>query len=178
MILPLTILSIFAIFFGMLMHNYFAGENLFKLWGEFMFINNDINDEYTIGNVPVLVKKTPLIAIILGILFCFLIYFVFKNYSQAMKKKLRLIVNFFENKLYVDEIYNFIFVKSSFYLGKGFWKSIDTDLIDNLGPNGISRLIGSFGKVVSRLQSGYLYHYVLSVVVGLTLFLSIYIYIL
>ena len=36
---------------------------------------------------------------------------------------------------------------------------------------------GSFGKVVSSFQSGYLYHYVLSVVVGLTLFLSIYIYI-
>ena len=95
-----------------------------------------------------------------------------------MKKKLTLLVKLFENKLYIDEIYYFIFVKSSFYLGKGFWKSIDTDLIDNLGPNGISRLIGSFGKVVSRLQSGYLYHYVLSVVVGLTLFLSIYIYIL
>ena len=89
-----------------------------------------------------------------------------------------ILVNFFEKKLYVDEIYNFIFVKTSFYLGKGFWKSIDTDLIDNLGPNGISRLVGSFGKVVSRFQSGYLYHYVLSVVVGLTLFLSIYIYIL
>ena len=86
--------------------------------------------------------------------------------------------NYINDEIYIDEIYNFIFVKSSFYLGKGFWKSIDTDLIDNLGPNGISRLIGSFGKVVSRLQSGYLYHYVLSVVVGLTLFLSIYIYIL
>ena len=30
--------------------------------------------------------------------------------------------------------------------------------------------------VVSRLQSGYLYHYVLSVVIGLTLFISIYVY--
>ena len=178
MILPLTILSIFAIFFGMLMNSYFAGDSLFKVWGEFMFINNDINDEYTIGNVPNLVKKSPLFAIILGIFICYLIYFVFKDYSQALKKRLMILVNFFENKLYIDEIYNFIFVKTSFYLGKGFWKSIDTDLIDNLGPNGISRLVGSFGKVFSRFQSGYLYHYVLSVVVGLTLLLSIYIYIL
>ena len=178
MILPLIILSIFAIFFGMLMNNYFAGESLSKVWGEFMFINNDINDEYTIGNVPILIKKSPLFAIIFGIFMCFFIYFIFKEYSQALKKRLIIFVNLFEKKLYVDEIYNFIFVKTSFYLGKGFWRSIDTDLIDNLGPNGISRLVGSFGKVVSRFQSGYLYHYVLSVVVGLTLFLSIYIYIL
>ena len=143
-----------------------------------MFVNNEIYDEYTIGNIPILVKKIPLLAIILGIFICFLIYFIFKEYYQVVKKKLVILVNFFENKLYIDEIYNFIFVKTSFYLGKGFWKSIDTDLIDNLGPNGISRLVGSFGKMVSRIQSGYLYHYVLSVVVGLTLFLSIYIYIL
>jgi len=178
MILPLTILSIFAIFFGMIMHNHFAGESLFRVWGEFMFINNDINDEYTFGNIPILVKKLPLFAIILGTFLCFLIYFIFKKHSQAVKKKLTIPISVFENKIYIDEIYNLIFVKGSFYLGKGFWKSIDIDLIDNLGPNGISRLVGSFGKVVSRLQSGYLYHYVLSVVIGLTLFLSIYIYIL
>ena len=39
----------------MLTNNYFAGESLSK--GEFMFINNDINDEYTIGNVPILIKN-------------------------------------------------------------------------------------------------------------------------
>ena len=70
-----------------------------------------------------------------------------------------------------------ILIKPSIYLGRGFWKSIDIDLIDNLGPNGISRLVNSFGFMVSKLQSGYLYHYVLSVVIGLTLFISIYIYI-
>ena len=63
------------------------------------------------------------------------------------------------------------------YFGRGFWKSIDIDLIDNLGPNGVSRVVKSFSVIVSRLQSGYLYHYVLSVVIGLTLLVSLYTYI-
>ena len=70
-----------------------------------------------------------------------------------------------------------VIIRPSNYLGRGFWKSIDIDLIDNLGPNGISRMVSSIGSKVSKLQSGYLYHYVLSVVIGLTLFISIYIYI-
>ena len=94
-----------------------------------------------------------------------------------LKEKLQIPILFFRNKCYIDELYELMFIKPSLYLGRGFWKSIDTDLIDNLGPNGMSRLIGRFGLLVSRLQSGYLYHYVLSVVIGLTLFISIYIYI-
>ena len=43
MILPLAILSIFAIFFGMLMNSYFAGESLFKVWGEFMYFIEKID---------------------------------------------------------------------------------------------------------------------------------------
>ena len=178
MILPLTILSVFAIFFGMVLHDYFAGKYLVNLWDDFMHINKQSNNDYLIGSVPLIVKKSPMIAIFLGCIFCILIYFLLNSFIDNLKKRLIFIINFFQNKLYIDELYDLLFVRTSFYLGKGFWKSIDIDLIDNLGPNGISRLVGSFGKIVSRLQSGYLYHYVLSVVIGLTLFLSIYIYIL
>ena len=115
--------------------------------------------------------------IITGISLSWIIYYKLDNKLDYVKTKLSIIIKFFYNKCYIDELYEFLFIKPSLYLGKGFWKSIDIDLIDNLGPNGISRLVGSFGLIVSRLQSGYLYHYVLSVVIGLTLFISIYIYI-
>ena len=94
-----------------------------------------------------------------------------------MKEKLILVFKLFSNKLYIDEIYDFFIVRPIFYLGKGFWKSIDNDLIDSLGPNGISNFVKKFGLIVSSFQSGFLYHYALSVIVGLTLFLSLYIYI-
>ena len=64
-----------------------------------------------------------------------------------------------------------------FTLVNGFWKSVDKELIDNLGPNGFSRIILSFSFLISRLQSGFLYHYVLSIIIGLTLLISLYTYI-
>ena len=115
--------------------------------------------------------------ILFSVIIVFLFYFKFPGIKQIAKEKLNFIVKFFYNKCYIDELYEIVIIKSSKYLGRGFWKSIDIDLIDNLGPNGISRFVSSLGSKVSNLQSGYLYHYVLSVVIGLTLFISIYIYI-
>ena len=177
MIFPLVVLAFFSIFFGMIFHDFFAGPLLEGIWSGSMHVNLEINNSYSLGYIPTVIKKLPLIMIITGISLSWIIYYKLDNKLDYVKTKLSIIIKFFYNKCYIDELYEFLFIKPSLYLGKGFWKSIDIDLIDNLGPNGISRLVGSFGLIVSRLQSGYLYHYVLSVVIGLTLFISIYIYI-
>ncbi len=177
MIVPLLTLAFFSIFFGMIFHNFFAGSSIELIWSKFMFVDSEINQVYSFGNFPKLIKKLPLIMILLSVMIVFLVYFKFPKIKQMVKEKLNFFVNFFYNKCYIDELYEIIIIKPSYYLGSGFWKSIDLDLIDNLGPNGISRFVSSLGSKVSKLQSGYLYHYVLSVVIGLTLFISIYIYI-
>ena len=177
MLVPVVILAFFSIFFGMIFHNFFAGPSIETIWSKFMFVDSEIHQAYSIGNVPKLIKKLPLIMIFFSVTVVLLFYFKFSRTMQMLKEKLRFFVKFFHNKCYIDELYEIIIIKPSYYLGRGFWKSIDNDLIDNLGPNGISRFVSSLGIKVSKLQSGYLYHYVLSVVIGLTLFISIYIYI-
>ena len=177
MVVPLVILAFFSIFFGMIFHNYFAGSLLESTWSKFMFIDSETNQDYSYGNIPKIIKKLPLIMILFSVIIVFLLYYKFSKTKQILKEKLNFIVNFFYNKCYIDELYEMVIIKPSKYLGRGFWKSIDIDLIDNLGPDGISRFVSSLGTKVSKLQSGYLYHYVLSVVIGLTLFISIYIYI-
>ena len=56
-------------------------------------------------------------------------------------------------------------------------ENVDQELIDNLGPNGFSRVVLSLSFLISKLQSGYLYHYVLSIIIGLTFLISLYTYI-
>ena len=127
--------------------------------------------------MPIFYKKLPLIIIIFGMIISYLIYFSFNNFIPVIKNRLSIVHNFFKNKWYVDEIYQKTFVFVAFYLGKGFWKSVDRDLIDNLGPNGMSKFVSSIGLIVSKMQSGYLYHYVLSIIIGFTLLISLYTYI-
>ena len=177
MILPLVILSIFAIFFGMFMKIIFTELNFLEMWSTTMYVNKSLDATFISQNVPVIFKKLPLLMILIGTILILILYFSFKNLIPFLKSRLSFFYNFFKNKWYVDQLYEKIFIKPTFYFGKGFWKSVDKELIDNLGPNGFSRIVLSFSFLVSRLQSGFLYHYVLSIIIGLTLLISLYTYI-
>ena len=177
MILPLVILSVFAIFFGMFMNHFFTEINFLEMWSSTMFVDKSLDATFISQNVPVFFKKLPLLMIIIGTIIILFLYFLFKKLIPFLKLKLSFFYNFFKNKWYVDQLYERIFVRPTYYLGKGFWKSVDNELIDNLGPNGFSRIIHSFSFMISRLQSGFLYHYVLSIIIGLTLLISLYTYI-
>ena len=120
MIIPLVILSVFSIFFGMLGYDLFFGYTSNILWSEHFFINSELNDKSIIDNIPGYIKKSPLIMILLGISFSFLIYYPFKQMLPMIKEKLILLYKFFYNKWYIDEIYNFLIVRPIIYLGKGF----------------------------------------------------------
>ena len=177
MILPLVILSIFAIFFGMFMKIVFTEFNFLEMWSTTMYVNKSLDATFISQNVPVIFKKLPLLMILTGTILILILYFSFKNLIPFLKSRLSFFYNFFKNKWYVDQLYERIFIRPTFYFGKGFWKSVDKELIDNLGPNGFSRIVLSFSFLVSRLQSGFLYHYVLSIIIGLTLLISLYTYI-
>ena len=177
MILPLVILSVFAIFFGMLMNSIFIEINFLEMWSSTMYVDKSLDASFIQQNVPIFFKKLPLLMIITGAMVIFFLYFSFRNIIPFLKLRLSFIYNFFKNKWYVDQLYERIFVRPTFYFGKGFWKSVDNELIDNLGPNGFSKIIYSFSFLISKLQSGFLYHYVLSIIIGLTLLISLYTYI-
>ena len=73
-------------------------------------------------------------------------------------------------------IYNKIFVRPTFFIAKGLWQIGDGLLIDNLGPDGISDAIRHISKRVGSLQSGYLYHYAFTMLVGLVGIVTWYLY--
>ena len=73
---------------------------------------------------------------------------------------------FLLNKWYVDEIYDFIFIRGARGLGDLFWKVGDKRLIDGLGPNGFAATALAGARRIARLQSGYVYHYAFVMLIG------------
>ena len=73
------------------------------------------------------------------------------------------------NGYFFDFINNYILVKSvrcfSFFL----WKFIDKVMIDKVCINGLVNVIFLLSKIVRKLQTGYLYHYICFMMVGLFL---------
>ena len=161
----------------MFANSLFIDIKYLSIWSDFLYVDERIDSNFITQNVPFIMKKLPLIMILLGCLIIFFLYFSLKKIIPLIKRHLSFLYNFFKHKWYVDQLYERIIIKPTFYLGKGFWKSVDQELIDNLGPNGFSRVVLSLSFLISKLQSGYLYHYVLSIVIGLTFLISLYTYI-
>jgi NADH-quinone oxidoreductase subunit L len=61
-------------------------------------------------------------------------------------------------------------------LGMGLWKVGDQALIDGAVVNGSWKLVGWFSSVVRRLQSGYIYHYALAMIVGVFLLMTYFVW--
>ncbi len=80
------------------------------------------------------------------------------------------------NKYYVDEVYNTLIVQplknGSHYL---LWRFLDNGLIDGI-VNGVAGLIRMIGGTLRRLQTGLVQVYIVSMVLGIVLFLAYYLF--
>ncbi|MBU0498807.1 MAG: NADH-quinone oxidoreductase subunit L [Gammaproteobacteria bacterium] len=78
-------------------------------------------------------------------------------------------------KYWFDEVYQFVFAKGSRALGGMLSEAGDRFLIDGLIVNGSAKVVDTFAHRVRRLQTGYLYHYAIAMILGLLLLLSIFV---
>ena len=80
------------------------------------------------------------------------------------------------NKYYVDEVYNALIVQpiknGSHYL---LWRIVDNGIIDGI-VNGVGSIIRFIGGTLRRLQTGLVQAYIVSMVLGIVLFLAYYLF--
>ena len=74
-----------------------------------------------------------------------------------------------ERKYGFDELYAWLFAGGARTLGRSFWRAGDLTLIDGLVVNGSARLVGWFSGVVRLFQSGYVYQYAFSMLIGVVI---------
>jgi NADH-quinone oxidoreductase subunit L len=160
--IPLLLLSLGAIFSGVLGHDIFLGESN-NFWKNSIILNHHLHP-------PKIIIFLPLVIGTIGIFISFLFY----NQKRCLPDKLASlfpkIYLLFYNKWYFDRIYTRLFVWTSVKLGSFLWEKGDLGTIDRFGPNGISNLILKFSNRISKFQSGYIYHYSLAMVFGIMIF--------
>ncbi len=164
MLIPLLVLSVGAIFAGFLGEGFFTQEAFWKSAIAFKAPSTE--------HVPLLIHYLPLIAGLIGIYLAYLFYFYRTNLPALLAKKYKYLHQFLLNKWYVDELYQLCFVGPSQKIGSLFWQKGDGDIIDGYGPNGIADKVMKASNRVSRAQSGYVYHYALSFMVGFALLIT------
>ena len=72
-----------------------------------------------------------------------------------------------QRKYYFDEFYQKIFARGAYTLGDTLWQYGDRAVIDDGIVNSGAGMLSRIGQKLRKLQSGYLYHYALVMVLGL-----------
>ena len=101
-------------------------------------------------------------------------YILRPEFPAAVRERCSGIVRILENKYGLDTFNQWFFASGAVALGTKLWKIGDVGLIDGLMVNGTAKLVGWFASVVRWLQSGYIYHYAFSMIIGVFVLLTLY----
>ena len=101
-----------------------------------------------------------------GVVSAWYMYLVNPAVPAAFARVLRPLVVLLENKYFLDWFNENILARGARLLGTGLWKGGDRALIDGFLVNGSWRVVGWISSKVRHLQSGYLYHYALVMILG------------
>ncbi len=111
-----------------------------------------------------------------GVVTAWYMYLVNPAVPAAFARVLRPLIVVLENKYFLDWINENILARGARLLGTGLWKGGDRMLIDGLLVNGSWKLIGWISGRVRQLQSGYLYHYALAMILGIFVLMTYFVW--
>ena len=111
-----------------------------------------------------------------GVVTAWYMYLVNPAVPAAFARALRPLVVVLENKYFLDWINENILARGARFLGTGLWKGGDRMLIDGLLVNGSWKLIGWISGRVRQMQSGYLYHYALAMILGIFVLMTYFVW--
>ena len=170
--ITLIFLSICSILVGVIFYDIFLGKKAEYFFSQSLFISPDNTVFYDLHYIPKWAKLTPFLAMIAGLVLALYFYVIKPKLPQIFSNNQKILYRFLLNKWYFDELYNFLFVKSSRWLGTFFWKTGDERIIDGF-INFISlTFIPTITKYVGRLQTGFIYHYAFAIFIGLVTILT------
>jgi NADH-quinone oxidoreductase subunit L len=113
------------------------------------------------------VKYTALIVMIAGFVGAYVAYIAKPDIPARFVATFGALHQFVYRKWYFDELYDALFVKPAFAIGRWFWQLGDIGTIDRFGPNGIAWVVDRSAAAAKSVQSGYVYTYALIMLLGL-----------
>ncbi|SBV95817.1 NADH-quinone oxidoreductase subunit L [uncultured Alphaproteobacteria bacterium] len=174
MLVPLMALAVGAIFAGMIGYDAFVGEGRAAFWKTALAVVGADPLEAA-HHVPPFVKMLPIAVAGAGILVAYLFYIVRTDVPGRLAAAMPGLHRFLLNKWYFDELYEAVFVRPAFALGRLLWKKGDVGTIDRFGPDGVSFLARAAARRTALIQSGFIYHYAFAMIIGLVVFVSAYV---
>jgi NADH-quinone oxidoreductase subunit L len=171
MMVPLAVLSFGAVVAGVAFVSYFIGHGEKAFWGAALFRSDTNHILHEMHGVAEWVGYSSFIAMLIGFGIAWLYYIRAPWLPAATARAFKPLYLFLLNKWYFDELYNAIFVRPAFAIGRFLWKGGDGAVIDG-AIDGTAAGVGRVTERVVKLQTGYLYHYAFAMLIGVAAILT------
>jgi NADH-ubiquinone oxidoreductase chain 5 len=196
-VIPLTILALFSIFFGFLFSDLFVGVGSDFLSNSIFIHPNHITLIEAEFSLPILIKLLPALLSLLGAITGIFLYhnthtpYFIISFFPEVKKSLnntetegyassptpktsfffgvagRTVYTFLNSKFLFDVLYNKYIISGGLKLGYTISKILDKGVIEIVGPHGLSSIITNTGLNVAKLDTGVVTTYSLYICLGL-----------
>jgi NADH-quinone oxidoreductase subunit L len=100
------------------------------------------------------------------------VYLYNPSVADWVKARFGVVHDVLDRKYGFDEFNQAVFAAGSRALGRALWQGGDRAVIDGVMVDGSAKAVGWLAGVVRHLQTGYLYHYAIAMVLGLIGFLA------
>lgn len=171
MLIPLGALALGSVVAGFAFQYLFIGEGYKAFWGAALFEGPSNHILHDIHEVPEWVRWVPFLAMLTGTGIAWIYYIYMPELPALTARILRPLYLFLLNKWYFDELYDWVFVRPTLWLGRALWKWGDLGLIDGT-LHGVARAVRGVTAGAVRLQTGYISHYAFVMLIGVTLLLT------
>jgi NADH-quinone oxidoreductase subunit L len=175
---PLVLLAIPSIFSG-----WYIGSVVFgDYFGGSIFVSQEhtgvkeLAEEFH-GIGPMMLhglRSAPFWLALAGAATAWYLYIARPEMAAVVRRKAGLLVTILEEKYGFDRFNDWFFAGGARKFGNGLWRWGDVTVIDGLMVNGTARVVGWFAGVVRLVQSGFIYHYAFSMIIGVFVLLTLF----
>ena len=107
-----------------------------------------------------------------GVFVAWFVYLKKPGIAGEIKGRLGFVYRMLDRKYWFDEVYQKVFAGGSRGVGEAFWRLGDRGLIDGIIINGSARNVGRLAGWMRHIQTGYLFHYAIAMILGLLILLT------
>ncbi|MDN3567709.1 NADH-quinone oxidoreductase subunit L [Paeniroseomonas aquatica] len=173
MLIPLLLLAVGAVLTGAIFAPFFIGEHEHEFWNGAIFNGAHNHIMHAMHEVPEWVPLAPTVVGVVGIVLAYVMYMFAPGIPARLAATFRGAYRFLLNKWYFDELYDMIFVQPLRRLAFQFWKVGDARIIDGM-PNGAAGIAAGVARGAVRLQTGRVANYAFTMIIGLVIFVSLF----
>ena len=101
-----------------------------------------------------------------GVVVAWFFYLRRPDIPAAIQRRFSFLYTLLDNKYYFDWFNEKVLARGARLAGTGLWRGGDVGIIDGIFIDGSASTIGAVATLSRRLQSGYLYWYALTMIVG------------